>query len=240
MAVLSGVYPLFNKCWEECQDVYVISDTHFFDADLRQAIPDRPTDDNLIALINKRAGAQSALIHLGDVGDINAVHKLRAKYKILVLGNHDQGASNYQRQYVYKKYDANIWTRENAIKNMQSLYPNWNITIEQSYDFHAPCIYWKACADNKLFDLVFTGPVIIGEKLILSHEPLPNLTWCLNLHGHIHNKSYANDNTHFNVCCDVFGYKPLNLNKFLKEGGLSKIDSIHRITIDNATARKKR
>ena len=41
--------------------------------------------------------------------------------------------------------------------------------------------------DNHLFDEVYTGPLVIGEKIILSHEPLPNIDWALNLHGHNHN-----------------------------------------------------
>lgn len=41
-----------------------------------------------------------------------------------------------------------------------------------------------------------------------------------------------------NVCSDVIGYKPVNLNQFLKTGPSAKIQSIHRITIDKATKRK--
>ena len=43
-----------------------------------------------------------------------------------------------------------------------------------------------------------------------------------------------------NVCSMNIDYTPINLNQLMKRGLTSKVDSIHRITIDNATARKKR
>ena len=38
-----------------------------------------------------------------------------------------------------------------------------------------------------------------------------------------------------NVC----GFVPVNLGKIIKEGAISDIPSIHRVTIDGATERKK-
>lgn len=42
-----------------------------------------------------------------------------------------------------------------------------------------------------------------------------------------------------NLAANVCGYTPLNLGKIIKEGALSDIPGIHRITIDNATKRKQ-
>lgn len=89
------------------------------------------------------------------------------------------------------------------------------------------------------FDEVYEGALVIGEKLILSHEPV-DIPWALNIHGHVHDKRHKNDKTHFNVCSDTIGYTPINLNKFLKEGPTSKILSLHRQTIDTATTRKRK
>ena len=94
-------------------------------------------------------------------------------------------------------------------------------------------------AFEDLFLEIYSGPVMIGEKLILSHEPIPNLTWAMNLHGHNHN-SKSKDNNHFNVCADVIGYEPINFNQWLKQGHLAKVESLHRQTIDTATERKKK
>lgn len=44
---------------------------------------------------------------------------------------------------------------------------------------------------------------------------------------------------HLNVAANVCGYMPVSLGKLIKEGILSDISSIHRITIDQATEEKK-
>ena len=78
---------------------------------------------------------------------------------------------------------------------------------------------------------------MLGEKLILSHEPV-DVPWAFNIHGHIHDSKHKNDKRHFNVCADVIGYTPVNMNQFMKSGALAHIETIHRETIDKATVRK--
>ena len=90
-----------------------------------------------------------------------------------------------------------------------------------------------------LFDEVYEGPLMIAEKLIISHEPV-NIPWAFNSHGHVHNPKYKNDNHHFNVCSDAIGYIPINFNQWMKSGYLSKIETIHRDVIDKATARARK
>lgn len=98
------------------------------------------------------------------------------------------------------------------------------------------------------FDEVYTGPLWISQKLVLSHEPLTLKNWewveeeetCIafNIHGHNHNNATNNSYYHLNIAQNVYGYVPLNLNEFIKHGYLKRIKDIHRITIDNATERK--
>lgn len=95
-------------------------------------------------------------------------------------------------------------------------------------------------AFNEIFDEIYSGALIIGEKIILSHEPIPGISWAMNIHGHNHNKNSKNDVNHFNVCADVIGYEPINFNQWLKAGHLSKIQTLHRQIIDGATERKKK
>jgi len=91
---------------------------------------------------------------------------------------------------------------------------------------------------REAFNELYDGPLFICDKLVLSHEPI-NLDFAFNIHGHIHNHDYENDDHHMNVAADFINYTPVNLNTFFKRGGLSKITSIHRTTINNATIRKK-
>ena len=90
---------------------------------------------------------------------------------------------------------------------------------------------------KEIFDEIYTGALIIGEKLILSHEPV-DIPWAFDIHGHDHVGTKRKG--HLNVCADVIGYTPINFNQFLKSGASSKIQTIHRETIDKATERKKK
>lgn len=84
------------------------------------------------------------------------------------------------------------------------------------------------------------GPLFISEKILLSHEPVYGLSWCLNIHGHDHNgiEPYAEGCKHLNLAANVCGYTPVSLGQLIKEGILSDISSIHRQTIDRAASRK--
>ena len=95
------------------------------------------------------------------------------------------------------------------------------------------------------FDEVYAGPLWVAEKLVLSHEPLclesgmTRRPIAFNIHGHDHSGEFYNDDYHLNVAQNVFGWEPLDLGKFIKDGMLSHIKSIHREIIDTATERKK-
>jgi calcineurin-like phosphoesterase family protein len=180
---LPGVYKIFNDRWCN-QTVWIISDTHFGDKELHAGMPNRPSDEELVRRINAKVGRKDTLICLGDVGDIEFAKQLRG-YKILICGNHDAGATNYE----------------------------------------------------EVFNEVYTGPLMIGEKLLLSHEPVP-ASWYMNFHGHDH--AGHKRKGCMNFCADVINYEPVNLNQLLKSGIYSNVESIHRITIDNATERKKK
>jgi calcineurin-like phosphoesterase family protein len=97
-------------------------------------------------------------------------------------------------------------------------------------------------AYKDLFDEIYSGPLFISDKILLSHEPVYGLTWCLNIHGHDHNgvEPYHEGCKHINLAANVCGYTPINLGKIIKEGILSDIDSIHRQTIDRAVEKKQK
>ena len=97
-------------------------------------------------------------------------------------------------------------------------------------------------SDNKLFDEVYTGPLMISDKIILSHEPIvPCPKYLVNLHGHTHDRPDVynfNDHLYYNFCAEALGYKPVSLSKLIKDGLLSKVDDIHRVAVDRAIDRK--
>lgn len=237
--MIEGLYQPFQH-WGESGTTWIISDTHFDDPDLIHAYADRPSAEEQVRRINAKAGRADTLIALGDVGDVSYVRQLRAKYKILVIGNHDAGASNYKRQIITKKFDQDEYQKHEALDEMKRLYPNCSYSIKEGCGLFPPLFYWEVSADNRLFDEVYTGPVMISEKLLLSHEPINMIPWVFNIHGHVHDRRVKNNGNHFNVCADVIGYEPINFNQWMKQGHLANIVSVHRETIDHATARAKK
>lgn len=235
MGYLPGLYDIFQERWGQSQSCYIYSDPHFSDEDLEYGIKNRPSDEEQIRRINAKAGRKDTLIILGDVGNIECVRKLRAGRKVLICGNHDLGATRYKREVVKEIYDKNKMTREEAVADMQAKYPGWKVWANEDYAFHAPFERWNVYADNMLFDEVYEGALIVGEKLILSHEPV-EIPWLYNIHGHDH--AGRKRKNHLNVCSDVIGYEPVNLTQKLKSGLMSAITTIHRATIDSATERK--
>lgn len=233
---IAGLYKIFDH-WHEEGTLYIYSDPHFDDTDLITGIKNRPSSEEQVKAINAKCGRKDTIIILGDVGNVEWVKQIRAKRKILIMGNHDAGRTNYERQIITRKFPQEIFQKYEALLEMQRVYPGCRYTISEGCDFHSPFEYWEVCADNMLFDEVYEGPVMIAEKLILSHEPV-DVPWAFNIHGHDH-VGRARKN-HLNVCSDVIGYTPVNMNQFMKSGALAHIDTIHRETIDTATERKRK
>lgn len=183
--MIDTLYPTF-RWWSDGGSVYITSDTHFDDPDCKLMNPNWPSPEDAVKKIKELVHRPDTLIHLGDVGDPSYMNKIKC-YKVLILGNHDDGKYNYYKQF---------------------------------------------------FDEVYTGPLMIAEKIILSHEPLPFVNWALNIHGHCHGMYENTDKYHYNVCSDVVDWYPVDLKWIIKQGYLAHIDSLHRQTIDGATERK--
>ena len=230
--MLPGIYDTFQHWGEKHQTIWIYSDPHFDDNELAGGIKGRPSAEEQIKKINAKCGRRDCLIILGDVGEINYVRRLHAEYKILIIGNHDAGISNYRRQIITRIYDQDKFTKEEVLTEMRMYFHNWKITINESWDKR-----WVATADNMLFDEVYEGALIVGEKLILTHEPV-EIPWLFNVHGHDHAGHKCHN--HLNVCSDVIGWEPVNFTSFLKSGFGSKIQTIHRETIDKATNKKNK
>ena len=96
---LPFIYKTFRDRWEQYQQFWMFSDPHFGDTELREGMRAegrwRSSDEEIINRINQKVGKKDIFCCLGDVGDPEWIKKIRASYKILVLGNHDAGVANY-------------------------------------------------------------------------------------------------------------------------------------------------
>lgn len=239
---LPQLYDIFREKWEKYQSIFLISDTHFDDEELAAAglNPLRRDSEEYLKVINSKIGKRDMMIHLGDVGNLDYIRRCRAEHKVLICGNHDAGASNYKRVVYSKKFNSDEYTKEEALAEMKKLHPNCKYYIEEGFQFVPPFTHWYVEADNRLFDEVYEGPIMIGEKLILSHEPL-GLDWAFNIHGHNHSLNAKNEKNCFNICPDATGhFEPISLKKIFEDGYMSGVKTVHRDTIDNATKRARK
>ena len=234
--MVTGLYNIFNRLWG-MQTIWLYSDPHFGETEEESGLVNKPTDAEQVQRINSKVGRKDTIIFLGDIGDPSWLKGIRG-YKVLITGNHDTGISNYQRVRFQRSFDADELQKDEVYLKMKQEYPDHCITVEKFYDFRGPYVKWVATMDNQLCDEVYNGALIIGPKLILSHEPI-EIDGMFNVHGHTHSLTSPTDKD-LNICSMNIDYTPINLNQLMKRGLTSKVDSIHRITIDNATARKKR
>lgn len=226
--MIQTLYSPFRK-WTKNGTLWIYSDPHFSDPDMVELRKNYIGDDEQVARINSKVGKNDTIIFLGDIGNEEMIRKIRG-YKVLIMGNHDKGASNYQRHTVFQGYWAkDVFDKQYVLGFMKERYPNYEIRIEDS----GTC--WSATGDNHLFDEVYEGPLFIAEKLLLSHE-LIDIPFAFNIHGHDHSNWYKSDR-HLNVCAEHIDYYPVNVNQLIKKGLTSKVESIHRKTIDRAINR---
>lgn len=184
------LYDTIADRWYHGGSVYLYSDPHFNDPDSAFFRKNYPGDDAQVKSINSRLGKNDTIVFLGDIGDVEFIKKIRG-YKVLIMGNHDSGASNYKKD-----------------------------------------------GTNQLFDEVFEGPLMVSERIILSHEPICVPEFLFNVHGHDHNWSFISNN-HLNVCAEHIDYRPVLFADIIRSGLLCDVPSIHRVTINKATANKK-
>lgn len=247
--MLNNLYEMFKK-WSYVDgihknSVWVYSDTHFNEEDMKHLRKNYIGDDEQIKRINSKVGKNDTIIILGDVGDLNFVKKIKG-YKVLIMGNHEKGASNYKRKIEQIKYfNSEDMSQQDAeqfkINGLDMLlYPDrFKELLDKNSKIADKYAKFKN-EDNHLFDEVYEGPLMVNDRLILSHEPIQTLpSYMFNIHGHDHAKWFNSDH-HMNVCAEHINYTPVNLISLLKNGLLKNIDSIHRTAIDNAIERKKK
>ena len=194
--MIDTLYDKF-KSWSVKGSIYIISDTHFEDADCKLMDKNWISPQEHIDNIKKYVHKNDTLIHLGDVGNPEWMAQIKA-HKVLIMGNHDQSATKFK-----------------------------------SY-----------------FDEIYTGPLFIAEKILLSHEPIINGSAWFNIHGHDHNtlsysklcsiyqrnyNEFSESWNELNLAANVVDYKVYNLGHGIKNGLLSYVDGVHRLTIDRAS-----
>lgn len=234
--MIPSLYKPFRH-WSKNGSVYIISDTHFNDPDCKIMNPNWPSPEEQVKRIRETVHKNDTLIHLGDVGDTKYIAQLNC-YKVLITGNHDKGADSYIKKE--EMFDLDSCSEEEVAQMLL------DGTIDRTgYEYHSP--FNRGFKSNNLFNEVYSGPLWIAEKIILSHEPL-SITLrgtdfarpvVMNLHGHTHGVAFDEHPGFRNFCSDVIDYEPISLGILIKNGLLKDITSAHRATIDMASIVKE-
>ena len=250
--MLPQLYKTFQD-WSAKGSVWVYSDPHFGDSDCKIMDPNWITPEEQVKKINDKVKKDDTLILLGDIGNLEYIKRIKAGYKILGSGNHDVGLTNYKKTVTHEikeifaecvdeeKYKIDVAIeRKSFHKYLYEKYPYAKINIQERYEFHSPFHFFDATIDDNLFNEVYGGPLFISDKILLSHEPI-DIPFGLNIHGHVHDGlgGLSKDNSKYNVCSNCINYEPQNLSEIIKSGCLKNRDTIHRLTIDKATKKKK-
>lgn len=238
--MIANLYDNF-KHWSRSGSVYLISDPHFNDEKSLLMNPNWMPAEQYLDILNKTVYKSDTLICLGDCGDITYFPKLKAGYKVLIKGNHDdKGYSYYQRKEEILYFDKLEYTQSSLRQKLTNEYPNYKFNIADGNKFQRGD-KWVAFVDNNLFDEVYSGALFISDQILLSHEPINGLTFCANIHGHCHNGIYDyTDNLggrHLNIAADVIQWQPVDLGKLIKAGLISKLPTIHRLVIDKGESK---
>ena len=153
-------------------------------------------------------------------------------------------------EYILKKINSVVTPNDTLIvlgdigkhEYIPRIAANYKICILGNHDQVNKC--------KSVFDEVYNGPLFIADKILLSHEPVFRLPFCVNIHGHVHiyDNRYASDLGDVNPCTDEFyrditgakhiniagnicDFTPINLGGLIKKGALSDILTIHQMTI---------
>lgn len=211
------LYPCFSN-WKG--SIWFISDTHFNDAETETFR--NINDDDLVKMVNRKVSKNDTLVLLGDVGDVSYVSKLKAGYKVLVMGNHDSGASNYGKKYT-------VEGKENLFDEVYEGALMINEKIMLSHEpFDTPFTFNIHGHDHNGTD--FKKHVL---KRFDADMPLGDM-WSNYLETVKLDKLKR-----LNVCAEWIGYSPINLKQIVNSGVLKDISNIHRVTIDKATIKAR-
>ena len=110
------LYPCF-KHWEDKNTIWLYSDPHFGDEQARafrkELLGWDITDEEKVQRINSKVGKNDIIIFLGDIGDTTYINSIRG-YKVLVMGNHDKGKTNYENIFD-EVYDGSLTLNKRVI-----------------------------------------------------------------------------------------------------------------------------
>ena len=126
--MIETLYPIFRH-WSAKGSVYLYSDPHFSDEEMKYLRPNYIGDEEQIQHINAIVQKNDTIIFLGDIGNVEYISQLKSQYRILITGNHDAGNKIYE-PYFNEIYNGPLFISDKLILSHEPL----NLTY--AYNIH--------------------------------------------------------------------------------------------------------
>lgn len=142
------LYKSFER-WYRGGTIWVYSDPHFGDPDQKTMDYLWPDDNEQVRLINYNLSKNDTIIFLGDIGDASYIEKIKG-YKVLIMGNHDKGASNYSM--FNEVYEGPLMINDHVLLSHEPIDMGFGINIH-GHDhgdmtfFHFNCVNINVCSN---------------------------------------------------------------------------------------------
>lgn len=165
--MINTLYPSFQR-WSEKGSVWLYSDPHFEDADMREYFG-YPSEEEQVANINKKVGKYDTIIILGDIGDAVWLSKIRG-YKIILTGNHDPSL-HYYSIYFDEIYNGPLFISDKLLLSHEQIILPFAFNIhghDHAGEEKGP-LHLNVCANKINFEPVNLGALI--KQGILSKVP---------------------------------------------------------------------
>ena len=111
--MIASLYPIFQH-WSDGGSIWILSDLHFEDKDCLLMADYWIQPEEQIKIINKYVKKGDCFICLGDVGNVEWMSKIKARYKVLIMGNHDVGKTKYLK-YFSEVYDGPLFISDKIL-----------------------------------------------------------------------------------------------------------------------------
>ena len=152
--------------WYHGGTIYFYSDPHFNDANVKAMRKNYIGDEEQVKRIRSKVGKNDTLIILGDVGDKEFLKKIRG-YKVLILGNHDAGASTY-KDYVDEVYEGVLMISDKIILSHEPIDFPYALNIhghDHSGWSSKDDMHWNVCAEHIDYTPICLKQIIESGKL---------------------------------------------------------------------------
>ena len=136
--------------WYHGGTIWVYSDPHFGDPDQKTMDYLWPDDNEQVRLINYNLGKNDTIIFLGDIGDASYIEKIKG-YKVLIMGNHDKGASNYSM--FNEVYEGPLMINDHVLLSHEPIDMGFGINIHGHdhvgyvFDRYLKCVSINVCSN---------------------------------------------------------------------------------------------